>query len=270
MDGWIKVYRKLSDNPLWTCEPFTRGQAWIDLLMIANHEDGYFYIRNIKIDVKRGQVGWSILKLSERWRWSRTKTKKFLNDLEKEQQLIQHGDYVTQLLTIVNYNDYQKKEQQGIQQEDSSKTAGRQQEDINKNDKNDKNVKKVKEDADFLSKIIGAFQTSYFEIFGTEYVLMAKGKERAAASKILQLYKTKYPDANSETTIESLSAFFKNCCMIPDDWLQKNMSLPIIVSKFNEINNKLKNGTKKNQRVTPESIELIIKVADDAKGRYNQ
>lgn len=24
MEGWIKIYRKISENPLWTCEPFTR------------------------------------------------------------------------------------------------------------------------------------------------------------------------------------------------------------------------------------------------------
>ncbi|MEI6567637.1 MAG: DUF6291 domain-containing protein [Verrucomicrobiota bacterium] len=74
------------------------------------------------------------------------------------------------------------------------------------------NKNSIKKD-DFVAQIIGAFQKSYFEIFDSEYVLLSKGKERAAASKILQLYKTKYPDANSETTIETLSNFFKNCCM---------------------------------------------------------
>jgi len=37
MEGWIRLYRKMQDNPLWTSEPFTRGQAWIDLLMIAGY-----------------------------------------------------------------------------------------------------------------------------------------------------------------------------------------------------------------------------------------
>lgn len=53
MEGWIKLHRKLSDNPLWTCEPFTKGQAWVDLILLANHEYNYFYKRGIKIEVQR-------------------------------------------------------------------------------------------------------------------------------------------------------------------------------------------------------------------------
>ena len=66
--GWIKLHRKLKDNKLWLCEPFTRGQAWVDLLLLANHEDNFFYCREHKIEVKRGEVGWSQLKLAKRWR----------------------------------------------------------------------------------------------------------------------------------------------------------------------------------------------------------
>ena len=121
MNGWIKIHRRLSDNPIWTCEPFTRGQAWIDLLMLANYEDSFFYVRNIKVDVKRGQVAWSEPKLAERWGWSRTKLRKFLKDLEKEQQLIQQKNNVTQIITIIKYEEYQNKEQQ----QDSRKTAAR-------------------------------------------------------------------------------------------------------------------------------------------------
>ena len=37
------LHAKLQDNPLWTCEAFTRGQAWVDLILLANHSYGYFY-----------------------------------------------------------------------------------------------------------------------------------------------------------------------------------------------------------------------------------
>ena len=141
MEGWIKVHRKISENDIWTCEPFTRGQAWIDLLLLANHEYGYFYCREHKIEVERGVVGWSELKLSVRWKWSRTKVRKFLNDLEKEQQIIQHKTQSYSTIEIVNYNIYQEKEQQEIQQKNNRKTTEKQQQDTNKNDKNDKNNK---------------------------------------------------------------------------------------------------------------------------------
>ena len=141
MEGWIKLHRKLQENALWTCEPFTRGQAWVDLILLANHKYGYFYKRGVKIEVQRGQVGVSEVGLSKRWSWSRSKVRKFLNDLEKEQQIIQHKSNVTQLITLVKYDEYQEKEQQTEQQKNSRKTAEEQQKDTNKNDKKDKNEK---------------------------------------------------------------------------------------------------------------------------------
>lgn len=155
MEGWIKLHRKLSDNPLWTCEPFTKGQAWVDLILLANHEYNYFYKRGIKIEVQRGQIGISEVGLSDRWKWSRTKVRLFLNQLEKEQQIIQQKCNVTQLVTIINYDYYQQKEQQTIHQKDTKRTPKEHQKDTNKNDKNeenDKNEKKYIEEAYLLNE----------------------------------------------------------------------------------------------------------------------
>jgi hypothetical protein len=105
--GWVKIHRSICDNPLWLSEPFTRGQAWADLIILANHKDGFIRARGVRIDVKRGQVGWSQIKLSDRWKWSRGKTKRFLNELEMDQQIIQQKNNVTTLLSITNYNEYQ-------------------------------------------------------------------------------------------------------------------------------------------------------------------
>jgi len=108
---------------MWTSEPFSRGQAWIDLLLLAAHNKSFFYIRGNKVDVKRGQLAWSESKLSERWRWSRSKLRKFLIDLEKERQIEQYKGGVIQVITIVNYNKYQEKEPQTVQQKDDRKTT---------------------------------------------------------------------------------------------------------------------------------------------------
>jgi len=145
MDGWIKLHRKISNNGLWTCEPFTRGQAWVDLLLLASHKGNYFYVRGIKINLKRGQLAWSENKLSDRWKWSRSKLRKFLKELEKEQQIEQQKNNVIQVITIINYNEYQLKEQQIKQQKDRRKTAERPQKDTYKNVKKDNNEKNVKE-----------------------------------------------------------------------------------------------------------------------------
>lgn len=125
MSGWIKLHKELRDHPLWLSEPFTKGQAWVDMLMLASHEDTYFYIRGVKVDQARGQICMSENNMALRYRWSRSKLRKFLNDLEKEQQIIQQKNNVIQVLTVVNYEKYQEKEPQTIQQKDRRKTAER-------------------------------------------------------------------------------------------------------------------------------------------------
>jgi hypothetical protein len=141
MEGWIKLHRQLLESDVWTCEPFSRGQAWVDLLLLANHKNSFFYKRGNKIDVKRGQLARSVVELSDRWKWSRSKVNKFLKDLEKEQQIIQQKTNVTQLVTLINYDEFQEKEQQIIQQKSSRSAAEVQQKDTYKNVKNDNNEK---------------------------------------------------------------------------------------------------------------------------------
>jgi len=148
MSGWIKLHRKILESQVWTSEPFSRGQAWVDLLLLANHEYGFFYLRDHKIEVQRGQVGWSHLKLSQRWKWSRTKVKRFIKDLEKEQQVIQQQSHSTSIITILNYDEYQEK----VQQEDNRNATGMQQKDTNKKNKEEtKKNKEVPAFEDFLS-----------------------------------------------------------------------------------------------------------------------
>ena len=153
MSGWVKLHRKLTENPLWTCEPFTRGQAWVDLILLTNYADNFFYKRGVKVDVSRGQCAWSELPLSKRWQWSRNKVRKFLNDLEKEQQIIQQKNNVTQILTLVNYEEHQEKrttdETPKGQQKDTKGTLTR----MNKNDKNEKNIYKEQK-FDFKKSLI--------------------------------------------------------------------------------------------------------------------
>ncbi|HEY0088896.1 MAG TPA: hypothetical protein VGB37_08635 [Candidatus Lokiarchaeia archaeon] len=97
---------------------------------------------------------------------------------------------------------------------------------------------------DFIDEIVDCFSQSYSENFKIDYVITNQGKEKGCAGKILKLYKEKWPESNSEETLKSLKTYFDACCQINDNWLSTNMSLSIIISKFNEINNKLKNGNK--------------------------
>jgi hypothetical protein len=132
--GWFKVHRDLLSSPLWLSEIFTRGQAWMDLVGLANHTDGFIRVRDVKVLLARGQLGWSQKSLSERWGWSRNKVRSFLDELEKERQIEQQKNSVTTIISITNYNFYQKTEQQ----EDSKKTSVGQQADTNNKENKNK------------------------------------------------------------------------------------------------------------------------------------
>jgi len=134
--GYIKLYRKTCQSKMWLSEPFTRAQAWIDLILITNHKDGYIRVRGNRVDVKRGQCGWSQARLAVRWQWSRGKVKRFLNELETEQQIVQHRNNITSCILITNYEMYQGDGTTDGQQTDSRRTADGQQTDTNKNVKN--------------------------------------------------------------------------------------------------------------------------------------
>ena len=107
MDGWFKVHRQLLDSPLWLKQTFSRGQAWVDLIGLANHREGYILVRGNRIDLARGDVGWSEVALAARWRWSRGRVRRFLEELEKDGQIIQQKSFVSTVITITNYNMYQ-------------------------------------------------------------------------------------------------------------------------------------------------------------------
>lgn len=107
MSGWIKLHRKITDNPLYFSEPFTRSMAWVDMLLIANHTDNFFFKRGIRVDIKTGQIGYDLDTLSKRWKWSRGKVERFLQMLEKDEQIVRQKTNVTTLISIVNYKEYQ-------------------------------------------------------------------------------------------------------------------------------------------------------------------
>jgi hypothetical protein len=109
--GYIKLFRALADSPLWTEEPFTRGQAWADLILLANYKPGHFWIRGNLIHVERGQLGWSAASLARRWSWGQKRVFKFLSDLEKVGQITLQKSNLTTLITITNYHGYQNNDQ---------------------------------------------------------------------------------------------------------------------------------------------------------------
>lgn len=93
---------------MYFSEPFTRMQAWIDLLLVANYRDSVIYVRGNKVDVKRGQIAKSQDFFATRWKWSRGKVIRFLDELQKCGQIVQQKSNVITLISVVNYEYYQQ------------------------------------------------------------------------------------------------------------------------------------------------------------------
>lgn len=140
-EGWAKIYRSLSDHWLWEDKPFSKGQAWIDLLLLVNHSEKKTMIDGRLETVSVGQTITSTRKLCDRWGWSNTKVRNFLKMLENESMIIVKSDSKKTVINIVNYSVYQDSDNKKAtvkRQSSDSETAVKH---TNKNEKNEKNEK---------------------------------------------------------------------------------------------------------------------------------
>jgi hypothetical protein len=116
---------------------------------------------------------------------------------------------------------------------------------------------------DFIDQVINAFASEYIIEFNMEYFVTNRGKERTAAGKLVNMYKSKHPNADSQSTIDGLKTFFIQCFRVDDPWIRDNMSLSIIISQFNKIQKLLMNGksTKSGKAKTSgDDIDRIVKI----------
>lgn len=109
MNGWIKIHRKMINNPIiWkSSDPYDRRSAWIDLLLMVNHDPANIMINNHLIHIDRGQTWTSFRQLADRWHWSIGKVRRYADCLVREKMLTLKAHTDGTLLTVVNYGFYQ-------------------------------------------------------------------------------------------------------------------------------------------------------------------
>ena len=107
MEGWIRVHRAITENPLWTDKPFSKGQAWIDLLLCARFKNEKLMVKGQIVEVLRGSYLTSEEKLCDRWGWSRNKVRAYLRTLADEGMIEKKGTPYGTVITIVKYEFYQ-------------------------------------------------------------------------------------------------------------------------------------------------------------------
>ena len=107
LNNSIVLSRAIMENFLWNEKPFSPGQAWIDLLMLAEWRDRKVLCKGRVTVLHRGQVGRSILWLSDRWGWSRGKTQRFLDVLKSDNMIVVNSTTGGTTITVENYDRFQ-------------------------------------------------------------------------------------------------------------------------------------------------------------------
>ena len=151
--GWIKLHRSLMSHWLWAEKPFDRKAAWIDLLLCVNHAEGKIFFGGEVVGVAVGETVTSEAKLAERWGWSRSKVRGFLQRLEAEGMLhLERGKKRT-AIKLINYGFYQNTETEPDPRKDRTKTDAEPMKDTNKKEKKketDNTEKKERKERGFL------------------------------------------------------------------------------------------------------------------------
>ena len=103
--GWIKLHRSIMDH--WVYESYEMQHYWIDLLLLANHDEKKFPVNKRVVTIRTGQLMTSLRKLASRWKVNKDTVRTILETCRKEGMITyEHRDNST-VITVVNYWVYQ-------------------------------------------------------------------------------------------------------------------------------------------------------------------
>lgn len=158
MEGWIKLHRKLRENPIYSNS--VAVHVWVECLLRASHSDNALFLHRQKQPLKAGQFvmgrdefGKSInASGSTAWFW--------LQQFKVDSMVDIKSSNKGSIITILKWRDYQIPDSKP----DSQRTTDEQQMNTNKNDNNVKNDKNstlrpvVAENTEGIVKMIDIFK----------------------------------------------------------------------------------------------------------------
>lgn len=109
MDGinnYVTLSRELFNHEIWEEKPFSKGQAWIDLIQLANYKDKKVFYKGEVVVCKRGDVNLSFTELGKRWGWNRMTVRRFIKVLEKQKMCATNVTTHRTTITLINYDKF--------------------------------------------------------------------------------------------------------------------------------------------------------------------
>lgn len=104
--GWIKLHRKIMDSKYYFIHekrPATVCEAWVDLLLLANYESKNW----LGLPCHRGELLYSQEWYADRWRWTKSKVRRWFESLKKDGAITKTNAKITIRIQLKNYDKYQ-------------------------------------------------------------------------------------------------------------------------------------------------------------------
>lgn len=103
LKDYIYLHKSLLNTAIWnTQEKFTLRSAWIDLLLLADHDDEFCVIDEKEIVIHSGQYLTTKKKLAVRWGVTEGTVYRWLNELENANMICVDSTNRYSLITIQN------------------------------------------------------------------------------------------------------------------------------------------------------------------------
>ena len=141
-NGWIKLHRKLLDNPI-IMKDSDHLAVWTYLLLNATHAEYPALFKGQKIILKPGQLITGRKSIAEKLSINESKVRRILDSFENDQQIDRQRSNQNSLISLNNWELYQIFDQQIDQQMTNNRPTDDQQPTTNKKNKNVKNEKNV-------------------------------------------------------------------------------------------------------------------------------
>lgn len=139
MEGWVKIHRKLLDNPV-VCKDSETFSIWLYLLLSATHQEIPAVFKGEKITLKKGQLITGILSISKKLKINKDKVQRTLKCFEVDKQIEQETSNKNRLISILNWEQYQSNDNENDKQLINKCETTDKQLITNKNVKNDNNI----------------------------------------------------------------------------------------------------------------------------------
>jgi hypothetical protein len=134
VDGWVKIHRKMLDNPTVMKDPDYLA-VWIYLILNATHKERNVMFRGKKIVLQQGQLLTGRKSISSQLSIHESKIRRILTAFEIDQQIDRQRSNKNSIISILNWSKYQIIDQQNDQEMTNKRPTSDQQVTTNNNDR---------------------------------------------------------------------------------------------------------------------------------------